>query len=58
MVMKQINKTMDRTLCAMELVERLEMAENAQYYCKKCGEKAQKEDNLCSPEEIKDRKTQ
>ena len=43
-----------RTMCSMELIDRIEKSENARYYCKKCKEVARKEKHLCSPKKIKD----
>jgi hypothetical protein len=39
----------------MELVDRLEKAQDPKFLCKKCGEKAHKEKHLCHPKKLKEK---
>lgn len=46
---------MSKTMCNMEITERIEKSVESRYKCKKCGEKAHKEKHLCHPKKMKDK---
>lgn len=49
---------MSKTMCEMDKAERAEKQDDAKYKCKRCGEVARKEKNLCKPKKIKDKDTE